>query len=76
MMRNCSTGALLHLKKENEVKDLFLLPFGLDGDLHLEMKLEQNSHFVCLLGKVCYFHHSLICLPLRVYGCFISFQHI
>lgn len=67
-MRNCSIGTLLHLKKGNAVKLRFLLPCGLAGDLHLEMKLELNSHFVCLLGKLCYFHYSLICFSLKKSG--------
>lgn len=68
MRRNCSIGAFLHLKKENARRVQFLLLFGLAGDLHLEMKLELNSPFVCLLGKLYYFHHSLICLSLKKSG--------
>lgn len=67
-MRNCSIGALLHLKKENAAKVRFNVFFGLAGDLHLEIKLEPNSHFICLLGKLCYFHNFLICFSLKKSG--------
>jgi len=55
MMRNCSIGTLLHLKKGNAVKVHFLLLFRLAGDLRLEMKLEINSPFCILVGKVVLF---------------------
>lgn len=56
-MRNCGVEIVLHLKNGNAVKVYFSC---LVGDLCLEIKLELNPHFVCLLGKWCYFHNSLI----------------
>lgn len=64
-MRNCSIGDLMHLKKGNAAKVRFNVFFGLAGDLHLEIKLVLNSHFICFLGKVCYFHNFLICFSLK-----------